>query len=219
MTKSKKSAPNRMPARRTPNDAPTNHFRLDLPNFVPYRISILATLIRRAISEIYRDQPGLTEPEWKVLTTLAHEGPLPSGDIGLHMTLDRMAISRALMRLIELGLVSRAPYERDQRMSEVNLSPVGSKVFDGLARQAAAIEESILRTLDRKEIVELLRLINKLESHFRAYLNPGHPLIRAADEISRNFKENAARNTRSKTRSKRRVKGGSTATATRKEPA
>ena len=191
------------------------HFRLDLENFFPYRISILATLIRRAISEIYRDEPGLTEPEWKVLTTLAHKGPLPSGDIGLHMTLDRMAVSRALTRLIELGLVGRTPYERDQRMSEVNLSPYGSKVFDRLARQAAMIENSILESLDRKEVAELLRLIDKLESHFRAHANPRRPtLIRAADVISKAH----SKNPKLITSGKRRVKDASTGTTARKTP-
>jgi len=163
-----------------------DHFRLDLATFVPYRISILATLIRRALGEIYRDDPGLTEPEWKVLTTLAHKGPLPSGDIGLHMTLDRMAISRALSRLIELKLVGRAPFEHDQRMSEVNLTPHGSRTFDKLARQAAAIEDAILAPLDRAEVTEFLRLIDKIETNFRAHGNPRRPtLIHTATAISK----------------------------------
>src|ERR1700755_3484349 len=106
----KKSANAR--AGRPVSDGP---FRLDLENFVPYRISILGPLIRRSLSEIYRDDPGLTEPEWKVLTTIAHKGPLPSGDIGLHMTLDRMAIRRAVTQLIKLQLVGRSPPERDRR--------------------------------------------------------------------------------------------------------
>jgi DNA-binding MarR family transcriptional regulator len=163
------------------------HFRFDLPNFVPYRISILATLMRRALSEIYRDDPGLTEPEWKVLTTLAQDGPLPSGDIGLHMTLDRMAISRALAQLIKLKLVDRVPFERDQRMSQVNLTAYGSRIFDGLARKAAAVEDSILKTLDPAEVSEFLRLINKIEMNFRAHGNPRRPtLIHTATAISKN---------------------------------
>jgi DNA-binding MarR family transcriptional regulator len=209
----KKSTPSRKAPRRRSNDVAMGHFRLDLASFVPYRISILATLFRRAISEIYRDDPGLTEPEWKVLTTLAHKSPLPSGDIGLHMTLDRMAISRALTRLIELGLVSRTPYERDQRMSEVNLSAHGSKVFDGLAWQAATIENSILKTLDRKEVAEFLRLIDKLESHFRAHMTPRRPtLIHAADAISKAHRINPE----PITHGKRRVKDASTRTTARK---
>jgi DNA-binding MarR family transcriptional regulator len=162
-------------------------FRFDLANFVPYRISILATLIRRALSEIYRDDPGLTEPEWKVLTTIAHKGPLPSGDIGLHMTLDRMAISRALTQLIKLKLVERAPFERDQRMSEVKLSEHGDRVFSALARQAATIEEDILKPLSADEAAEFRRLIDKIEMNFRAHGNPRRPtLIHTATAISKN---------------------------------
>jgi DNA-binding MarR family transcriptional regulator len=163
----------------------TGHFRLDLETFVPYRISILATLIRHALSEIYRDDPGLTEPEWRVFTTLAHMGPLPSGDIGLHMTLDRMAISRALSRLIELKLAARVPLERDGRMTEVNLTPHGSKVFDGLARQATAIEQIILAPLDQTQVATFLDLIDKIEKNFRAYGSSRRPsLIATAKAIS-----------------------------------
>ena len=170
-------------ARRQADDTP---FRFDLATFVPYRISILATLVRRALAEIYRDEPGLTEPEWKVLTTVAHMGPLASGDIGLHMTLDRMAISRALARLIKLKLVARAPLERDQRMWEVKLSEHGERIFSTLARQAAGIEEIILQPLSSEEASEFLRLIDKIEMNFRAHGNPRRPtLIHTASAISK----------------------------------
>ena len=177
----KKSA--NAPAARPAGDGP---FRFDLENFVPYRISILATLIRRALSEIYRDDPGLTEPEWKVLTTIAHKGPLPSGDIGPHMTLDRMAISRALTRLIKLKLVARSPLERDRRMTEVKLSEHGDRIFSALARQAVAIEKIILNPLSTEEASEFLRLIDKIEMNFRAHGNPCRStLIPRATAISK----------------------------------
>lgn len=161
------------------------HYRLDLEHFVPYRVSILATLIGRALSEIYRDDPGLTDPEWRVFTCIAHLGPLPSGDIGLHMTLDRMAISRALAGLIALGLVGRGPLASDARMSEVSLTPHGSAVYDGLARQAAAIEKAILAPLAKAEVDLLLGLIDKIEKNFRAHGRARRPvLIATAKAIS-----------------------------------
>ena len=161
-------------------------FRFDLATFVPYRVSILATLIRRALGEIYRDDPGLTEPEWKVLTSVAHKGPIASGDIGLHMTLDRMAISRALTRLIKLKLVTRAPFEQDQRMSEVKLSSHGEHVFAALAREAAKIEQTILAPLNGAEVSEFLRLIDKIEMNFRAHGNSRRPALnRTAEAISK----------------------------------
>ena len=160
--------------------------RFDLANFVPYRISILATLIRHALSEIYRDDPGLSEPEWKVLTTVAHKGPLASGDIGMHMTLDRMAISRALKRLIKLKLVERAPFAKDRRMTQVKLSSYGEPIYNELARQAVTIEDAILAPLSEAEVADFLRTINKIEMHFRAHGTTRRPtLIRTATAMSK----------------------------------
>lgn len=180
----KKSGPAQ--ARRQTDDTP---YRFDLANFVPYRISILATLIRKALSEIYREEPGLSDPEWRVLTTIAHKGPLASGDIGLHMTLDRMAISRALNRLIKLKLVTRSPFEKDQRMTEVQLSAHGERVFSALAREAAALSDVILAPLNDAEVTLFLRTIDKLEKNFRTYGNSRRPtLIRTAKAMSKRQK-------------------------------
>jgi DNA-binding MarR family transcriptional regulator len=142
--------------------------RLDLPNFVPYRVTTLAALIRRALAEIYRDDPGLNEPEWKVLTTLAHFGPLPSGDISHYVTLDRVAVSRALARLIDLGLASRSENTADQRMFTVDLTDQAARVYDRMAAHALEVEAPILTALEPEEVRELLRLLDKVEACFRS---------------------------------------------------
>jgi DNA-binding MarR family transcriptional regulator len=147
---------------------PAGRLRLDLPNFVPYRITTLAALVRREFSKIYRDDPGLNEPEWKVMTTLAHFGPLPSGDIGLYVTLDRVAVSRALTRLINLGLATRSENPADQRMFTVDLTPRAARIYDRMTAQSLEIEETILATLDQNEVRELLRLFDKVETCFRS---------------------------------------------------
>jgi DNA-binding MarR family transcriptional regulator len=142
--------------------------RLDLPNYLPYRVTTLAALVRRAFADIYRDDPGLNEPEWKVMTTLAHFGPLPSGDVGHYVTLDRVAVSRALTRLMTLGLVTRREFPDDQRMFTVDLTPAAAKIYDRMVEQLLAIEEPILDVLDHSEIQELVRLLDKVESCFRS---------------------------------------------------
>jgi DNA-binding MarR family transcriptional regulator len=142
--------------------------RLDLPNFVPYRITTLAALVRREFAKIYRDDPGLNEPEWKVLTALAHFGPLPSGDIGLYVTLDRVAVSRALTRLIDLGLATRSENPADLRMFTVDLTPRAARLYDRMSAQLLEIEERILATLDQDDVRDLLRLLDKVEACFRS---------------------------------------------------
>ena len=163
----------------------SDHLRLDLPNYVPYRISIVAALVRRSLSDIYRHHPGLTEPEWKVMTTLAHYGPLLSGDIGLYVTLDRAAVSRSLARLIEKGLASRTESKRDQRMFLVDLTPEAAEMYDDMARHALEIESRILETLEPDDIRQLLLLLDKVESCFRGYADRRRTsLISTAREFS-----------------------------------
>ncbi len=141
--------------------------RLDLPNFVPYRITVLATLVRRALAEIYRDDPGLSEPEWKVMTTLAHYGPLPSGDIGVYVTLDRVAVSRALARLMKLGLVTRARNASDQRTFMVDLTAPAARLYDRMAADALDLETRMLRGLRPTDVRNLLTLLDGIEASLR----------------------------------------------------
>jgi DNA-binding MarR family transcriptional regulator len=189
----------RKPARRSQQDpptAPTGRLRLDLRNFVPYRITTLAALVRRELAKIYRDDPGLNEPEWKVMTTLAHFGPLPSGDIGHYVTLDRVAVSRALGRLIEMGLATRRNNPDDQRMFTVDLTPHAARIYDRMSAQALEIEETILQRLDQDEVRDLLRLLDKVESCFRGPVDRRRQvLLQTAEdsERSRPVKSPAAR--------------------------
>lgn len=149
-------------------DATGRRLRLDLPNFVPYRITVLATLVRRALAEIYRDDPGLSEPEWKVMTALAHYGPLPSGDIGFYVTLDRVAVSRALARLMKLGLVTRARNASDQRTFMVDLTAPAARRYDRMAAEALALEARMLGGLRQTDVRTLLILLDTIETSLRS---------------------------------------------------
>ncbi|MBV8513546.1 MAG: hypothetical protein JO289_25560 [Xanthobacteraceae bacterium] len=71
-------------------------------------------------------------------------------------------------------------------MTEVKLSEHGERVFSTLARQAAAIEKIILDPLSTEEASEFLRLIDKIETNFRAHGNPRRPtLIQTATAASK----------------------------------
>jgi DNA-binding MarR family transcriptional regulator len=167
-------------------------FTLPLPRFLPYRISILSALIGRAVGESYRTKPGLSAPEWKVMSVLAYYGATPSGDIGRYVTLDRTAISRALARLAELGFVNRMPNRRDQRMFLVDLTAAGQKAYDRIARDASKIEAAILENLTADEITELYRLFDKLEGYFRCQLDPRRPALVNTVEAARESKSSIA---------------------------
>jgi DNA-binding MarR family transcriptional regulator len=141
--------------------------RLDLPNYIPYRITALAALVRRALADIYRGDPGLSEPEWKVMTTLAHYGPLPSADIGRYVTLDRVAVSRALARLMKLRLATRIRNAADRRMFVVDLTARATRLYDRMAGDAQAIERRMLASLGLADKRRLLAVLDAIEASLR----------------------------------------------------
>jgi len=162
-TKQRASAATRTVARTVAQE----RLRLDLPHYLPYRISIVASLVKRALADIYKDDPGLTEPEWKVMTLLAHHGPLASGDIGSFVTLDRVAVSRALGRLIERGFVSRRVNPDDQRTYQVDLTRKAATIYDRMAAEALEIERSIVAGLVPGEAEALIATLDKIEQGLR----------------------------------------------------
>jgi len=162
-TKQRASAATRTAAR----TAAQERLRLDLPHYLPYRISIVASLVKRALADIYKDDPGLTEPEWKVMTLLAHHGPLASGDIGSFVTLDRVAVSRALGRLIERGFVSRRVNPDDQRTYQVDLTRKAATIYDRMAAEALEIERGIVAGLVPGEAEALIATLDKIEQILR----------------------------------------------------
>lgn len=145
----------------------SGRIRLDLPRFAPYRITVLASLVRRRLATLYAVDPGLTEPEWKVMTTLAHFGPMSSADVRRFLTLDRVAVSRALLRLIAFGFVARTENADDQRMSIVRLTDTAEVVYDRMAREALTIEADILADLDAAERKIFLNLLERIEARMR----------------------------------------------------
>jgi hypothetical protein len=71
-------------------------------------------------------------------------------------------------------------------MPEVELSEHGDRVFSGLARQAATVEEIKLAPLSAEEASEFFRFIDKIEMNFRTHSDPRRPtLIHTATAISK----------------------------------
>ncbi len=76
--------------------------------------------------------------------------------------MDKVAISRALARLVAKGRVLRRTHHGDKRRSVLRLSAAGWRIHDVVAPRARQHEREFLEILNDEERVWLARILDKL---------------------------------------------------------
>lgn len=146
-----------MPAVRHPDHAP-----LELERFVPYQLSIVSNTVSQAIAGDYEERHDLGVTEWRVLAVLARFDGLSAREVAERTAMDKVAVSRALARLVEAGRVHRDTHESDKRRSVLGLTDAGWKIHDDVAPRARQRERELLERLDDEERAWLARILDKL---------------------------------------------------------
>jgi DNA-binding MarR family transcriptional regulator len=67
---------------------------LELDSFLPYRLVSLSQRISQALSSIYREEFGVSVPEWRILANLAEKGELSPSEIAAQTGRESPAVSR-----------------------------------------------------------------------------------------------------------------------------
>ncbi len=140
-----------------------DHAPLELEHFLPYRLSILSNTVSQAIANDYQQRYDLSMTEWRVMAVLARFDGLSAREVAQRTAMDKVAVSRALARLVESGRVSRATHDGDKRRSVLGLTEAGWKVHDEVAPMARAREREVLAKLDAEERAWLERILDKLQ--------------------------------------------------------
>ena len=138
------------------------HAPLKLESFLPYRLSILSNTVSQAIADDYQQRHALGVTEWRVLAVLARFPGLSAREVAERTAMDKVAVSRALARLVAAGRVDRSVHADDKRRSVLRLSPNGWRIHDDVAPLARARERALLARLDATERAWLVRILDKL---------------------------------------------------------
>lgn len=143
-----------------------NHAPIELEKFVPYQLSIVSNTVSEAIAREYRVRFQLGTTEWRVMAVLArYDGKgLSARDLARLTAMDKVAISRALARLVEDGRVLRRVHDGDKRRSVLRLSAEGWRIHEAVAPLARQHERELLARLDGDERRWLARILDKLTS-------------------------------------------------------
>jgi DNA-binding MarR family transcriptional regulator len=135
---------------------------LQLERFLPYRLSLIASLVSQALSQIYAERYGIGVPEWRVLATLGQYDSLTGKQIGTHSHMHKTKVSRAVALLERRKLVARRPNREDMREAFLSLTPAGRAIYDDLAPVALAFEQKLIAGIDGDELALLGRVLTKL---------------------------------------------------------
>lgn len=134
----------------------------------PYRLDDQIGFVLRKVSQRHTSLfaaligEDVTPTQWAVLAKLAEKGPLSQNLLGRETAMDAATVKGVVDRLTKRGLLDVAPDEKDQRLLNVSLSPVGRKLTDELTPRAHEITQSTLAPLTATERRTLLALLSKL---------------------------------------------------------
>ena len=143
---------------------PRSDFRLDL--FIPYRLMVVAEKVSLGFSATYKKQFGLNRPEWRVLASLAQLGRATAKDIGVHSSMHKTKVSRAVFELERRKWLTRSTDENDRRVEHLTLTKAGSVVHGKLAVQAENYQRDILARLGTGKDKQLIDVLDRLDQLF-----------------------------------------------------
>ena len=140
-----------------------NHAQLELQNFLPYRLSVLSNRTSDAIARAYSQRFALGVTEWRVMAVLGRYPDLSANQVAQRTAMDKVAVSRAVAKLLESGRLLRAFDDDDRRRSVLRLSEAGYAIYDQIVPLALGFERQLLGDMPADERALLFRLLDRLD--------------------------------------------------------
>ncbi len=149
------------------NDATPNRPTLALEDFLPYRLSILSNTVSGTIASAYDRRFNLSIPEWRVMAVVARSPGLSAAQVAARTLMDKVAVSRAVAKLLKQERITREFADQDKRRSILNLSPAGREVYEQVVPMALKIEAELLEGFTSEEIDTLNLLVDRMLARMR----------------------------------------------------
>jgi DNA-binding MarR family transcriptional regulator len=155
---------------------------IELEQFLPYRLSVLANLTSSAIAGAYERRFDLSIPEWRVIAVLSRYPGLSAREVAQKSRMDAVAVSRAVNRLLRAGRLRRTVAASDRRRSVLHVSNSGAAVYREVAPLALQFERELLAPFTAADRALLDRIVGQLQARAEALageMRAAHPVARA----------------------------------------
>ena len=148
---------------------------LDLDCFIPYRLNRASELISLSFARQYRQEFGITRPEWRTLAALGSVGMMTAKDIGAHSHMHKTKVSRAIRALEQRHWLKRFQSDTDRRFEQIELTALGRQSYQKLSVLAQGYQETVRLMLGDDALRHLDLALRAIEA--------SAGLRRASDEL------------------------------------
>ena len=135
---------------------------LRLEDFLPYRLAVLSNTVSTTVARAYDKRFSVSIPEWRVIAVLGRFPGLSAVEVAGRTLMDKVAVSRAVTKLIKNGRIDREFADSDKRRSILNLSEDGKKLHDEIAQLALQFERDLLHGFSEEEMDNLNSVMERL---------------------------------------------------------
>jgi DNA-binding MarR family transcriptional regulator len=135
---------------------------LILEDFLPYRLSITSHTVSTNIARVYEKRFGVSIPEWRVIAVLGRYPGLSAVEVADRTLMDKVAVSRAVTKLIKTGRIDREFADADRRRSILNLSEEGQKVHNEIAQLALEFEHQLIHEISEEDYAKFNSTLEQL---------------------------------------------------------
>ncbi len=146
--------------------------RLELDQYLPYRLSVASNQVSRRIARAYETRFGLKVPEWRLVAVLANDGEMTQLELVTRTAMDKVTVSRAAQALVARGLAAQRADPADGRSRRIALTAEGLELHAEVAPAALALERELLTCFTDEEVKAFKALLERIEAAARAAATP-----------------------------------------------
>jgi DNA-binding MarR family transcriptional regulator len=147
--------------------------------------------------------------QWMVIATLGRYERMTATSLSEETCHDMGALTRVVDDLEEEGLVRRERTERDRRVVEIALTPLGRRYLQSGKRLVVGLLNSLTEPFSRQELEALIALLQRLMAHLQE-AEKATLTIQPPQKSSRTTRVRSATETSAPRQARRSRKGGAT---------
>ena len=142
-------------------------YDLKLEDFLPYQLAVLSNTVSTTVARAYDQRFKVSIPEWRVIAVLGRFPGLSAIEVAERTMLDKVAVSRAVTKLIKSGRIDRQFADADKRRSILNLSEEGKTLHDEIGQLGLQFERDLVEGFSEDEMKNLNDIIQRLLARAR----------------------------------------------------